>query len=76
MPLYQADDLLLLFYSSVVVGRRITQAETDDLNNGKIPWDNVTSVRRPRGLVHYFTPCGGKAHTTIARTIRDTTCQH
>lgn len=71
--MYQPEDLLLLSYTSMRVGRRINADEATALNDSRIPWDGVHSVERPTHAVHYVE-CGAKGAVGIARTIRDTTC--
>ena len=72
---YKTGDVLMLTYTKIQVGRRITADESDALNRGEIPWEGVTSVVCPKGKVHYFPTCGGKEIVSLSRSVSSTTCK-
>jgi len=71
-------EVVVVFYTSIRVGRYLSAEEANALNEGKIPWADVDKVERPSGLVHYFAKdnCPTKHDGRgIARSIQATTCK-
>lgn len=75
---YIPNEVLILHYGSVLVGRTPTAEEADALNRGEMPWETVEKITRPRGKVHFFPECRGHdaSGKGLSRSVQDTTCRH